>query len=90
MIKLLSPKEKAAQVADAVRRIKLGEVVSVIDASGSAHSLCIGDFRDIGWSERVATRRSLYYTWNGPVPIVVDGQTVNPGGTTEETEVDWS
>lgn len=70
--------------------IKLGNLVDVEDASSSGSGVCIGDFRDIGWSKRVATRDSLYYNWTGPGPIRVSGNVINPGESTEEIEMDWS
>ena len=70
--------------------IKMGVLVDVEDASGSRDSVCIGDFRDLGWSKRVATRDSLYYEWNGPGSIRVSGNVINPGESTEEIEMDWS
>ena len=70
--------------------IKMGTLVDVADASWMSDTVCIGDFRDLGWSKRVATRDSLYYEWNGPNPIRVSGRIINPGECTEETEMDWT
>ena len=70
--------------------IKMGTLVDVEDASWMSDAVCIGDFRDLGWSKRVATRDSLYYEWNGPNPIRVSGRIINPGESTEEIEMDWS
>ena len=70
--------------------IKMGVLVDVVDASSSRDSICIGDFRDLGWSKRVATRDSLYYEWNGPGPIIIGSNIINPGESTEEIEMDWS
>lgn len=70
--------------------IKMGTLVDVADASWMSDTVCIGDFRDLGWSKRVATRDSLYYEWNGPNPIRVSGRIINPGESTEETEMDWT
>jgi len=70
--------------------IKMGTLVDVEDASWMSDAVCIGDFRDLGWSKRVATRDSLYYEWNGPNPIRVSGSIINPGESTEEIEMDWS
>ena len=75
---------------DAVARISIGQIIDVADASWLAKSVCIGDFRDIGWSERVSTRGSLYYRWNGPSAIRVDGVLIEPGCCTEAEEMDWS
>ena len=90
MFKLISPQEKQELLDDAIARISIGQIIDVVDASGSTNDVCIGDFRDIGWSTRVATRDSLYYAWNGPSAIRVDGVIVQPGSTTEEVEMDWS
>lgn len=90
MMTLLTAKEKEEMIAEAIKRISDGEVITVSDSSYSALGLCIGDFRSVGWSERVATRRSLYYNWTGPAPIIVGSTMVQPGGCTEETDMDWS
>ena len=81
---------KSEQIERACFLIKMGTLIDVDDASSSRDSLCIGDFRDIGWSTRVATRDSLCYDWNGPSPIRVGGNVINPGESTEEIEMDWS
>ena len=81
---------KQEQVQDAIARISIGQLIDVIDASGCSTGVCIGDFRDIGWSERVATRSSLYYRWDGPSAIRVGGVIIEPGSSTEEVEMDWS
>ena len=81
---------KQEQVQDAIARISIGQLIDVIDASGCSTGVCIGDFRDIGWSERVATRSSLYYRWDGPSAIRVDGVIIEPGSSTEEVEMDWT
>ena len=81
---------KQEQVQDAIARISMGQLIDVIDASGCSTGVCIGDFRDIGWSERVATRSSLYYRWDGPSAIRVGGVIIEPGSSTEEVEMDWS
>jgi hypothetical protein len=75
---------------EAIGAITMGSLINIDDASGSANSVCIGDFRDIGWSRRVATRSSLYYDWNGPNAIRVGGTVVEPGSSTPEYEMDWS
>ena len=81
---------KQEQVQDAIARISMGQLIDVIDASGCSTGVCIGDFRDIGWSERVATRSSLYYRWDGPSAIRVGGVIIEPGSSTEEVEMDWT
>ena len=90
MFEVMSKEDKQLLFESVVIDITSGCIVDVDDASGSSNSVCIGDFRDIGWSTRISTRDSLYYAWNGPSPIRVDGQIVNPGETTEEVEMDWS
>ena len=90
MFEVMSKEDKQMLFESAVIDITAGCIVDIDDASGSSNSVCIGDFRDIGWSTRISTRDSLYYAWNGPSPIRVDGQIVNPGETTEEVEMDWS
>ena len=90
MFTIISPEEKQELLNDAIARISIGQIIDVVDASGSSNTVCIGDFRDIGWSTRVATRDSLYYAWNGPSAIRVDGVIIEPGSTTEEFEMDWS
>jgi hypothetical protein len=81
---------KLQEVANAAKRISAGEMVSMSDSSYSADRLCIGDFREMGWSERVSTRDSLYWNWNGPNAVIVSGVIVVPGGSTEEFPMDWS
>ena len=81
---------KVEQLQDAIARISMGQLIDVIDASYTSTDVCIGDFRDIGWSERVSTRSSLYYRWKGPSAIRVGGEIIEPGSSTEETEMDWS
>lgn len=81
---------KQEQVQDAIARISMGQLIDVIDASWTSSGVCIGDFRDIGWSERVATSYSLYYRWKGPSAIRVGGDIVEPGSSTVETEMDWT
>jgi hypothetical protein len=81
---------KLQEIANAAKRISAGEMISMNGSSYSANNLCIGDFREIGWSERISTRDSLYWNWNGPSPIIVDGVIIVPGGSTEEFLMDWS
>ena len=90
MLNLLSPEEKKTQVQKAIDRILSGEIIQVSSSSASALEVCIGDFRKIGWSERCADRYGLWYDWNGPVPIIVEGKTVEPGKSTEYWEMDWT
>ena len=90
MFNVVSKEDKKVLFEEAVGAITMGALVDVVDASGSSNSVCIGDFRDIGWSIRVATRNSLYYDWNGPNAIRVGGTIVEPGSSTPEYEMDWS
>jgi hypothetical protein len=90
MLKLLSPEEKQAQLDEAICKIENGEIIKVSSSSSSAMGLCIGDFRANGWSERCADRGGLWYDWNGPSAIIVDGVIIQPGGSTEYWEMDWS
>lgn len=89
-MKILSREEKAVLFAEAVGAVAMGKIIDVSDSSGSMINVCIGDFRDIGWSERIATRNSLYYRWTGPSAISVNGKIVEPGGYTEEYDMDWT
>jgi len=82
--------EKASQVNDAIRRINSGEILNVCSASYSSLGICIGDFRENYWSCRQNDNRSMWYRWNGPVAIIVDGVLVNPGDDTAHDEMDWS
>lgn len=77
-------------LAEAIEKIKAGEVIEVVDASGYAFGVCIGDFRDIGWSSRETVRDGMWYEWNGPTAIIVEGKRIEPGGRTEFVEMDWS
>lgn len=90
MIKLMSRDEKIKQVADAVERLIAGEIVDVIDASYSAHSLAIGDFRDVGMSKKNVWRTGMNWTWIGPGKIIMNGTVYSPGDQTEDIEMDWS
>jgi len=90
MIKLLTPKEKNQQVESAIERLKSGEILDVIDASYSAHSLAIGDFRDAGMSVKNVWRDGMNWTWVGPGSIRMFGKVYNPGDQTEEIDMDWS
>ncbi len=90
MFEVMSKEDKQLLFESAVIDITAGRIVNIVDASGASNSVCIGDFRDIGWSTRVTTSNSLCYAWDGPNPIRVNGKIVNPGETTEEVDMDWS
>lgn len=81
---------KNQMIAQAVEQIKSGQVIDIIDASGSAFAVCIGDFREIGWADKITTRSSMYWRWTGPTAVRVSGQLVQPGDCTEEIDMDWS
>ena len=81
---------KQEKFEHAVAQISMGQIIDVADASWLANDVCIGDFRDIGWSKRVSTRSSLYYRWDGPTAIRVDGVLIEPGCSTTKEEMDWS
>jgi len=74
----------------AIERINDGEVIDVIDASSCSTGVCIGDFRAIGWSERLASRQSLCYFWRGPTAIRLSGVLIQPNSYTPEVDMDWS
>lgn len=82
--------KKKQLIAEAIEKINAGELINVVDASGWAYGVCIGDFRDIGWSERCTTVNGMWYEWKGPLPIMVEGNVIQPGGCTEFVEMDWS
>lgn len=90
MIKLLSREEKSTQILEAIEKLKAGEVVDVIDASYSAHSLAIGDFRVVGMAEKNVWRTGMNWIWNGPGTIRMGGKVYEPGDQTEEIDMDWT
>lgn len=90
MIKLMSREEKAQAIADAVQKLNAGLTVAVTDASGSAYSVCIGDFRDMGWSKKITWRTGMQWQWTGPGKIVMHGETLATGDFSEEVDMDWS
>ncbi len=90
MIKILNREEKADLISKAVADIAAGIPVKFIDASGSATSLCIGDLRDVRWSEKICTRTSMYWRYTGPNSIIVGNEVVKSGGYTEEIDMDWT
>jgi len=86
----MTPEEKKTLFDEAVGKITMGFEIEITDASYSANSVCLGDFRDMGWSERIATRSSLYYKWKGPSAIWVMGNRIEPNQYTEEVDMDWT
>lgn len=90
MIKILNREEKAELVSKAVADIAAGIPVKLIDASGCAYAVCIGDLRDYGWAEKIVTRNSMYWHYTGPNSVIIGNEVVKSGGYTEEFEVDWT
>jgi hypothetical protein len=90
MLKLMSRQEKMKQVEDAQKQLLSGEIVTVIDASYSAHSLAIGDFRILDMVEKNVWRDGMNWTWKGPGKIRMNGRVYAPGEATEEIDMDWS
>jgi hypothetical protein len=86
----LSKEEREALVSDAVQRLEAGEIVEVVWASWCSDRLSIGDFRDVGMSERVTTRDTLSWFWRGPGTIKVGDEVLTPMTSTEEVDADWS
>jgi hypothetical protein len=90
MIKLMSREEKAEVITAAVEKLNAGLTVDVTDASYSAYSLCIGDFRDMGWSEKITWRTGMQWQWTGPGKINMSGETLATGDFSQEVDMDWS
>lgn len=86
----MTSEEKNAMFIEAVGKITMGFEIEITDSSYSSNSVCIGDFRDMGWSSRIATPTSLYYKWKGPTAIWVSGKRIEPNSFTEEIEMDWT
>lgn len=86
----LTNEQKKEQVAVSIIKIMNGDLIEVGDASSSIIRLCIGDFREIGWAERITTRNSMYWYWTGPSAITLEGTMVKPNSYTEEIDMDWS
>lgn len=91
MIKCLTKEERQSLIRAAIERMKAGEVVDLVDASGCAYALCIGDFRDVGMSVKNVWRTGMNWTWNGPGAIRLNsGEVLQPGQDSEEIDMDWS
>ena len=90
MLKTLTIEERKALIENAIEHLMLGEVVEVAWASWCSDRLSIGDFRELGMSERVTTRNSLSWFWRGPGTIKVGDEILKPMTSTEEVEVDWT
>lgn len=90
MINLMSREEKMKQVEVAEKQLLAGEIVTVIDASYSAYSLAIGDFRILDMVEKNVWRDGMNWTWKGPGKIRMNGRVYSPNESTEEIDMDWS
>lgn len=77
-------------LSEVIERLKSGEIVDVVDASGYALGICIGDFRDVGMSVKNTWRTGMNWTWKGPGSIRMNGVVYAPGSETEEIDMDWS
>lgn len=86
----MSREEKMKQVEVAEKQLLAGEIVTVIDASYSAYSLAIGDFRILDMVEKNVWRDGMNWTWKGPGKIRMNGRVYSPNESTEEIDMDWS
>ena len=77
-------------LSEVIELLKSGEIVDVVDSSGYAFGICIGDFRDVGMSEKNTWRTGMNWTWKGPGSIRMGGKVYEPGDETEEIDMDWS
>jgi hypothetical protein len=90
IMKFLTAEERQLMLADAIERLKKGEVVNLRDASGSAIDICIGDFRALGMAEKNTWRTGMNWTWKGPGTINLHGEILKPGDRSVEIDMDWS
>jgi hypothetical protein len=90
MIKIYTKEEKQALVSKVVTDIVTGIPVELLDATWSAHAVCIGDLCEYGWAEKITTLRTVCWHYTGPNSVIVGGELVKSGGYTEEFEVDWT
>lgn len=90
MIPTMTKEERVAAMADAIKRMEAGEVVKLVDASYCSHSLCIGDFRESGMSTKNVWRTGMNWSWDGPGTIDLHGEIIEPGGQSEEIDMDWT
>lgn len=77
-------------LTEAIEELKSGKILDVIDASGCAFGICIGDFRVVGMAEKNVWRTGMNWTWKGPGTIRMNGKVYEPGDETEEIDMDWS
>ncbi len=89
-IKILTKDEREALMKDAIDRMTKGEIVDLVDASGCAYALCIGDFRDNGMSKKNVFRSGMNWTWKGPGTINLSGEILKPGQESQDIDMDWS
>ena len=90
MIKIYSEEEKQELVLKTVANIVAGIPVQLLDASWSAHAVCIGDLREYGWAEKITTLRTVCWHYTGPNSVIIGSELVKSGGYTEEFDVDWT
>lgn len=90
MIKMLTTDERATLMKNAIEAMSKGEIVDLVDASGCAYALCIGDFRSNGMAIKNTWRTGMNWTWNGPGAINLQGEILQPGQDSQEIDMDWS
>lgn len=89
-MKLYTREERTALLEEAIKKLKSGEIVKLIDASGCSYGLCIGDFRSVGMSVKNVWRDGMNWTWKGPGTIDLEGQILSPGQESQEIDMDWT
>lgn len=90
MIKHLTKEERQNLIEAAINQMNAGEIVDLIDASGCAYALCIGDFRDNGMSTKNVWRTGMNWSWDGPGSINLHGEILKPGQQSQDVDMDWS
>jgi hypothetical protein len=88
-MKILTKEEKKDLIEKAAQNIRDGILVSMTSGSYDACSLCIGDFSQFGWVQKVYSRHGYYYTWLGPNPVKVDGKILEYKQRTSHILMDW-
>jgi hypothetical protein len=89
-MKILTQAERTVLLYEAIMKLNAGEIVKLIDASGCAFGLCIGDFREAGMSKKNVWRDGMNWTWKGPGTIDLDGEILSPGQESREIDMDWT
>jgi hypothetical protein len=89
-MKIFTPSERKVLLDEAIEKLKVGEIVKLIDASGCAYGLCIGDFRSVGMSVKNTWRDGMNWTWKGPGTINLGGEILSPNQDSQEIDMDWS